>query len=120
MREEIPAPGAVAVVIQPGPEDEVGCDAEEDSVESILASKREKDDNGTKGGDGRGEGGGGGERAATRTKTYIKTSQVKNPQPPFFPVPSPPSSSSSTSSQAYFVRQFNVRTSMFCLPSTGP
>lgn len=31
MREEVPAPGAVAVVVEPGAEDEVGGDAEEDT-----------------------------------------------------------------------------------------
>ena len=49
MREEVPAPGAVAVVVEPGAEDEVGGDAEEEGSEPARTGPN------TAGGDGDGE-----------------------------------------------------------------
>lgn len=39
MREEIPPAGAVAVVVEPGAEDEVCCDAEEETVPMNFVSR---------------------------------------------------------------------------------
>ena len=39
MRQEVPASGAVTVVVEPGAEDEVGCCCEEEAVQDILVSR---------------------------------------------------------------------------------
>lgn len=42
MREEVPAPGAVAVVVEPGAKDEVGGDAEEDTGGRVVSMALEQ------------------------------------------------------------------------------
>lgn len=43
MREEIPPTGAVAIVVEPGAEDEVGGDAEEDTGRGEFTQSRNKE-----------------------------------------------------------------------------
>jgi hypothetical protein len=44
VREKVPATGAVAVVVEPGAEDEVGGDAEEDTKKKVVSMSFENND----------------------------------------------------------------------------
>ena len=94
MRQQVPAPRAVPVIIKPRPENEVRCDAEEDAA--LLARVPQY---------------------SASPCTYMMTSHVKKPQ--CAPVStSSPLPSSRVDSHAYLVRHVNRSTSLspFSLP----
>lgn len=68
MREKVPSTGTVAVVVEPGAEDEVGCYAEEKAVDKLVIWSTQKKEYADESEGRRGR------------KAYIIINQVKNPQ----------------------------------------
>lgn len=99
MRNEIPAASGIAIVVDPGAEDEVGCYGKEDTVARqdtpIYHSPTSE------------------EGVEEKAQAYIITNQVKKPQCP--PLDFPPLSSAP--SHAYFV--CHSRLSTFSSPTSS-